>query len=107
MLQQEAKGRDKSFAEFADNKIGILLESDYFWRSVVEPNKGVAKMADRNSAVGWALIPAKNSGSGVGKQDYVSMSGGSIRIINPNSKFPQQAWELLQFINSYDAASGF
>ena len=36
-LQQEAKGRDKSFAEFAADKIGILLESDYFWRSVVEP----------------------------------------------------------------------
>jgi multiple sugar transport system substrate-binding protein len=103
LMQQEAKGRDRSFAEFADNKIGILLESDYFWRSVVEPNKGVAKMADRNTAVGWALIPAKTSGAGVSRQDYVSMSGGSIRIVNPNSKFPQQAWELLQFMNSYDA----
>ena len=37
VLQREAKGRDKSFAEFAANKIGILLEGDYFWRSVVEP----------------------------------------------------------------------
>ena len=103
VLQQEAKGRDKSFAEFADNKIGILLESDYFWRSVVEPNKGVAKMGDRNTAVGWALVPAKTSGSGVGGQDFVSMSGGAIRIVNPNSKFPQQAWELLEFMNSFDA----
>ncbi|MFL6143459.1 MAG: extracellular solute-binding protein [Labedaea sp.] len=103
LLQQEAKGRDKSFAEFADNKIGILLESDYFWRSVVEPTKGVAKMADRNSAVGWAMVPARSSGAGVGGQDYVSMSGGSVRVVNPNSKFPQQAWELLQFMNSFDA----
>jgi multiple sugar transport system substrate-binding protein len=103
LMQQEAKGRDKSFAEFADNKIGILLESDYFWRSVVEPNKGVAKMADRNTAVGWALIPARTSGAGVGGQDYVSMSGGAIRIVNPNSQYPQQAWELLQFINSAEA----
>jgi multiple sugar transport system substrate-binding protein len=103
LLQQEAKGRDKSFAEFAENKIGILLESDYFWRSVVEPTKGVAKMADRNTAVGWAMVPARAPGSGVGNQDFVSMSGGSIRIINPNSKFPQQAWELLQFMNSFDA----
>ncbi len=103
LLQQEAKGRDKSFAEFADNKIGILLESDYFWRSVVEPKAGVAKMADRDTAVGWAKIPARTAGSGVGGQDFVSMSGGSIRVVNPNSKYPQQAWELLQFMNSFDA----
>ena len=70
---------------------------------MVEPTKGVAKMADRNSAVGWALIPARTSGSGVGGQDFVSMSGGSIRVINPNTKYPQQAWELLEFMNSFDA----
>ncbi|MFC5101725.1 extracellular solute-binding protein [Kibdelosporangium philippinense] len=103
LLQQEAKGRDKSFAQFADNKIGILLESDYFWRAVVNPANGVAKMADRDTAVGWAKIPAERAGSGVGGQDFVSMSGGGIRIVNPNSKFPQQAWELLQFMNSFDA----
>jgi multiple sugar transport system substrate-binding protein len=103
LIQQEAKGRDKSFALFAENKIGILLESDYFWRSVVEPTKGVAKMADRDTAVGWALVPARTAGAGVGGQDYVSMSGGAIRVINPKTQFPQQAWELLQFMNSYDA----
>jgi multiple sugar transport system substrate-binding protein len=103
LLQQEAKGRDKSFSQFADNKIGILLESDYFWRAVVQPNSGVAKMADRDSAIGWAMIPAKQAGAGVGGQDFVSMSGGSIRVINPNSKYPRQAWELLQFMNSFDA----
>jgi multiple sugar transport system substrate-binding protein len=102
VLQREAKGRDKSFAEFAANKIGILLESDYFWRSVVEPKEGVAKMADRDSAVGWALIPASKPGGGVKNQDFVSMSGGGATVINPNTKFPQQAWELLQFMNSAD-----
>jgi multiple sugar transport system substrate-binding protein len=103
LMQQEAKGRDRSFAQFAENKIGILLESDYFWRSVVEPTKGVAKMADRNAAVGWALVPARTSGAGVGGQDFVSMSGGAIRVVNPNTKYPQQAWELLQFMNSFEA----
>ncbi len=100
VLQREAKGRDKSFAEFAANKIGILLESDYFWRSVVEPKAGVAKMADRDAAVGWALIPASKPGAGVKGQDFVSMSGGGATVINPNTKFPQQAWEFLQFMNS-------
>jgi multiple sugar transport system substrate-binding protein len=28
------------------------------------------------------------------------MSGGGAVAINPNTKFPQQAWELLQFMNS-------
>jgi multiple sugar transport system substrate-binding protein len=100
ILQREAKGRDKSFAEFAANKVGILLEGDYFWRSVVEPKDGVAKMADRNAAVGYALIPASKPGAGVKGQDFVSMSGGGATVINPSTKFPQQAWELLQFMNS-------
>lgn len=103
VLAQEAKGRDKSFEEFSQNKIGMLFESDYFWRSVVEPTIGVAKMADRDSAVGWAKIPAMAPGKGVGKQDFVSMSGGSVRVINPKTKYPKQAWELLQFMNSAQA----
>ncbi|ANZ42007.1 ABC transporter substrate-binding protein [Lentzea guizhouensis] len=103
VLQQEAKGRDRSFTLFSENRIGILLESDYFWRSVVEPKNGVAKMADRDSAVGWALVPARQAGAGVGGQDFVSMSGGGVRVINPNTKYPRQAWELMQFLNSAEA----
>jgi multiple sugar transport system substrate-binding protein len=99
-LQQEAKGRDKSFAEFAAGKIGILAEGDYFWRSVVNPSNGIAKMADRDSAVGYAMIPAKQPGAGIRGQDFVSMSGGGVRVLNPNSKFPSQAWELLSFMHS-------
>ncbi|GLZ31742.1 sugar ABC transporter substrate-binding protein [Lentzea sp. NBRC 105346] len=100
VLQQEAKGRDRSFQLFAENKIGILLEGDYFWRSVVNPKTGVAKMADRDTAVGWAKIPARKPGGGVGRQDFVSMSGGGVRVINPNTKYPKQAWEFMQFLNS-------
>jgi multiple sugar transport system substrate-binding protein len=103
VLQQEAKGRDKSFELFAQNKIGMLFESDYFWRSVVAPDVGVAKMADRDTAVGWAKIPAQTPGAGVDGQDFVSMSGGAIRVINPKTEYPQQAWELLRFMNSAEA----
>ncbi|MFC0506772.1 extracellular solute-binding protein [Micromonospora costi] len=99
-LQQEAKGRDKSFAEFAAGKIGILAEGDYFWRSVVNPDGGIAKMADRDTTVGYAMIPAKQPGAGIRGQDFVSMSGGGVRVLNPNSKFPSQAWELLSFMHS-------
>jgi multiple sugar transport system substrate-binding protein len=103
VLQQDAKGRDKSFQAFAEGKMAILLESDYFWRGVVEPTQGVAKMADRGEAVGYTLIPAMKAGGGIRGQDYVSMSGGTGHVLNPGSKFPQQAWELLQFMNSKEA----
>ncbi|MBV8933622.1 MAG: extracellular solute-binding protein [Kutzneria sp.] len=102
-LQQEAKGRDKSFQEFADGKIGILGESDYFWRSVINPKGGTAPMADRDTAVGYALIPAQAPGKGLRGSDFVSYSGGSVRIINRNTKYPDQAFDLLAFMNSADA----
>jgi multiple sugar transport system substrate-binding protein len=102
-LQQEAKGRDKSFQEFAAGRIGILLESDYFWRSVVEPTDGIAPMPNRDQVVGYAKIPAQQPGKGRGGQDFVSMSGGSVRALNPATEYPQQAWQLLQFMNSAEA----
>ncbi|WP_240506299.1 extracellular solute-binding protein [Thermoactinospora rubra] len=102
-LQQEAKGRDKSFAQFAEGKIGILAESDYFWRSVVEPQAGIAKMADRDQVVGYAKIPAKQPGAGIRGQDFVSMSGGAVRVLNPFTKNGKLAWELLSFMHSKEA----
>ncbi|MDH2430657.1 extracellular solute-binding protein [Sphaerisporangium sp. TRM90804] len=102
-LQQEAQGRDKSFQRFAEGEIGVLLEGDYFWRAVVEPKAGVAPMPDRDEVVGYALIPAKEPGSGVRGQDFVSMSGGAVRALNPNAENPGLAWELLSFMHSAEA----
>ncbi|WP_141584911.1 extracellular solute-binding protein [Actinomadura sp. WMMA1423] len=99
-LQQEAKGRDKSFEEFAAGKIGILFEGDYFWRDVLNPKTGVAKMKTRDQDVGYALIPAVSPGRGLRGQSFVSMSGGAVTVLNPNTKYPQQAFELLAFMNS-------
>ncbi|WP_117212230.1 extracellular solute-binding protein [Allorhizocola rhizosphaerae] len=103
VLQQDAKGRDKSFQAFAEGRMAILLEGDYFWRGVVEPQKGIAKMADRNDKVGYAKIPAIRPSAGIRGQSFVSMSGGGGHVLNPASKFKQQAWELLQFMNGKDA----
>lgn len=102
-LQQDPNGRDESFTAFSHDKLGILLESDYLWRSVICPDKAVCNatmMAGRNTDVGYALIPAEKPGAGVGGQDYVSMSGGGGDTINPNTKYPQQAWDLLSFMYS-------
>ncbi|MCC5578652.1 extracellular solute-binding protein [Microtetraspora sp. AC03309] len=104
-LQQEAQGRDKSFARFAEGKIGILAEGDYFWRAVIEPTAGVAPMANRDADVGYALIPAARPGAGIRGQDAVSMSGGAVRVLNPFSKNPKLAWELLSFMHSAEATA--
>ncbi|WP_163542596.1 extracellular solute-binding protein [Occultella kanbiaonis] len=105
VLQQEAAGRDTSFAQFAAGEIGILLEGDYFWRSVINPAEGVgtAPMANRDEVVGYTRIPAQEPGSGINGQDFVSMSGGTGRVLNPNSDNPELAWELLAFMNSAEA----
>jgi multiple sugar transport system substrate-binding protein len=105
ILQQDAQGRDKSFQAFAAGKIAVLFEGDYFWRDVVEPAKGIAKMADRDQTVGYALIPAVRPGAGVRGQDFVSMSGGSGFVLNPATDYPKQAWELLKFLNSKEAVT--
>ena len=99
-LQLAAKGRDESFGAFAQGKIGVLAEGDYFWRSVINPNGGDAPMATRDSDVGWAFIPAMAPGKGVGGADYASMSGGGGYFLNPSTPYPQQAWELLTFMSS-------
>ncbi len=103
VLQKEAKGRDKSFQMFADGKLGMLLESDYLWRDVIDPADGIAPMKNRDSDVGYAKIPAQKPGAGVQGQDFVSMSGGAAQVINPSTDYPQQAWELMQFMASAKA----
>ncbi|MDF2708831.1 extracellular solute-binding protein [Nonomuraea muscovyensis] len=102
-LQQDAKGRDKSFQRFAEGEVGILMEGDYFWRGVVNPKDGIAKMDDRDQSVGYALIPAIEPGKGIRGQDFVSMSGGALRTVNPHSKHPKEAFELLAFTLSPEA----
>ena len=104
-LQQEAKGRDKSFAGFAGGRVAVLAESDYFWRSVIEPTAGVAPMKDRDQVVGYARFPAKAPGAGIRGQDHVSMSGGAVRVLNPFSKNPTLAWQLLAFLHSAEATT--
>ncbi len=103
-LQLPSDARDKSFAEFAAGKIGILLESNYLWDAVINPTGGIDPMKNRDQAVGWALIPAMTAGSGVGAQNYVSISGGGGNVINPGSKYPNQAWQLITFMSSQAAA---
>ena len=104
-IQLAAKGRDQSFLEFSQKKIGILLEGDYLWRSVINPKGGIDPEADRDTNIGYSLIPAMTPGSGIKGQDFVSISGGGGSVLNPNTKAPAEAWALLSFMSSKDAVT--
>lgn len=106
-LQIQSDGRDRSFEAFADGQVAILAEGDYFWRGVVNPDGGIAPMDDRDEVVGYARIPAQSPGAGVNDQDFVSMSGGGGRVLNPSTAHPAEAWELLAFMNSEEAVLEF
>jgi multiple sugar transport system substrate-binding protein len=100
-------GRNESFKAFSEGKLAMIIEGDYLWRGVINPVSGNFKMADRNTNVGFAKIPAQTPKSGVDGQSFMSMSGGSGYALNPNSANKATAWELLQFINSKEPVSTF
>ena len=101
-LQEDQNGRAESFADFAMGKIGILVESDYLWRSIICPDVATCSstaMPDRNSTVGFALIPSQNGGKDV------SLSGGGGWLLSPGTKYPQQSWDLMTYMNSAQAVT--
>ncbi|WP_166355716.1 extracellular solute-binding protein [Phytoactinopolyspora limicola] len=103
LLQQEAAGRDNSFLMFSEGEIGMLIEGDYLWRAVINPGSDLAPMENRDEVIGWAKIPAREPGAGIDGQDFVSMSGGGGRVLNPNTESPEVAWRLMEFLDSPEA----
>jgi len=101
-MQLLAQGRDQSFAAFRDGRVMILGEGDWFWRSVVAPGSEWEPPGGRNAVVRWAPFPAQAPGKGYGGADFVSISGGTGYVLNPYSRNPELAWELLSFMFSTD-----
>lgn len=87
-------GRDLSFEAFANGTVGMLVEGDFLWRSVLIEG-GTFPMATRDDSVGFALMPAQEPGSGYNGQDLVTVSGGTGYVLNSNTEHPQEAWALL------------
>jgi len=100
--QQVKSGRDSSFQAFSEGKVAMLVEGDYLWRSILIPVGGGFPMATRDESVGFAKMPAQEAGKGYNGQDFVTISGGTAFVINPNSAAPKEAWELLKFMYSTD-----
>jgi multiple sugar transport system substrate-binding protein len=101
-----ADGRNQSFANFRDGKTALLVEGDYFWRSVTAEGSEFA-VPDRDNVVGWAKMPAEEAGKGLRGQDFVTISGGTGFVLNPATKNPAEAWALLSFMNSADMLNAF
>lgn len=100
--QLTQNGRDQSFEDFSQGKIAMLVEGDYLWRGPLAPATGDFGIENRNDVVSFAKFPAVDPGMGYNGQDFVTISGGTGYILNPNTAHPQEAWELLSFMFSKD-----
>lgn len=105
-MQLLQDGRNRSFVEFRDGNVGMLVEGDWFWRSVIAPGSETG-IENRNEIVSWAKMPAKEPGAGYNGQDFVTISGGTGWVINPNTKNAAEAWALLSYMSSEDPARAF
>lgn len=101
-----ADGRNRSFANFRDGKTAMLVEGDWFYRSVTAPGAEF-EVKDRDSVMSWKKMPAQAPGEGFNGQDFVSISGGTGYVINPNTDSPQEAWKFLSFMMSQEQMTAF
>lgn len=104
--QLTANGRDQSFEDFSNGQVAMLVEGDFFWRGPLAPETGNFPMENRDEVVKFAYMPAQEPGAGFNGQDFVTISGGTGYIINPNTEHPQEAWELLTYMFSREALEG-
>ncbi|KRD60412.1 extracellular solute-binding protein [Ensifer sp. ENS10] len=101
-----ADGRNRTFANFRDGKTAMLVEGDWFYRSVTAPGAEFA-VADRDNTMTWKKMPAAAPGKGLRGQDFVTMSGGTGFVINPHTDAPVESWALLSFMNSKEQLDAF
>jgi len=60
-----------------------------------------------DDVVGYAKIPAKSPGASFRGQDFVNQSGGWNYTIAHNSKNPELAWELIEFLSETERQAGY
>lgn len=94
-------GRDLSFEAFSNGTVGMLIEGDYFWRSVLNAT-GNFPMENRDARVNFVMMPSEEPGAGWRGQDFVTASGGTGYTINPNTEHPAEAWALLTYMFSVE-----
>jgi multiple sugar transport system substrate-binding protein len=102
-FQLTEDGRNASFLAMQEGQIGIYIEGDYLWRSIMNPNNTDYGIDNRDEIVAWAQMPAIEAAQGYRGQDYITISGGNGYVINPNTTYPQESWELMQVIGGREA----
>ncbi|MCA9905973.1 MAG: extracellular solute-binding protein, partial [Anaerolineae bacterium] len=105
-FQLAQNGRDLSFESFSQGNTAMLVEGDYFWRSIVVPG-GDFGMDNRDDVVSFAPMPAEEPGIGYNGQDFVTISGGTGYSLNPNTAHPAEAWAVLACMFSQDSLIGY
>ncbi|MCL4247725.1 MAG: extracellular solute-binding protein [Anaerolineae bacterium] len=105
-FQLAQNGRDLSFESFSQGNTAMLVEGDYFWRSIVVPG-GNFGMDNRDEVVRFAPMPAEEPGMGYNGQDFVTISGGTGYSLNPNTAHPAEAWGVLACMFSQESLEGF
>ncbi|SIQ22857.1 extracellular solute-binding protein [Halanaerobium kushneri] len=98
-LQVSLNARDKTFEQYKNNEIAMLVEGIWFWTSVIKPDAAWG-IKHRDSKIGWAAMPAQEPKAGINEQDYVSISGGTGWVPSPSTDNRELTWELLKFLNS-------
>ena len=81
---------------------GEVSEADV----VTKPGSEFA-VKNRDQVMGWAKMPAEQPGKGIRGQDFVTASGGTGWVLNPNTSHPQLSWDLLAFMNGKAARDAF
>ncbi|MFI6818009.1 extracellular solute-binding protein [Nonomuraea sp. NPDC050328] len=102
-LAERLDAPDLARSRFAAGKSAIHLDTDALWHTVLDPARGTRPLPGREAAVGYALLPAQRPGGGLRGQDHVSLSTGTLRVLNPATRDRAAAWKLLTFLHSAPA----
>jgi multiple sugar transport system substrate-binding protein len=101
-FQLTENGRNDAFEAFSNGTLAMYVEGDFLWRGPIGPG-GDFEMENRDEVVSFALMPAMEPGAGNNGQDFVTISGGTGFVMNPNTEHPQEAWQLLTYMFSKEA----
>jgi multiple sugar transport system substrate-binding protein len=101
-FQLTANGREDAFAAFSEGTLAMYVEGDFLWRGPIATG-GNYPLENRDEVVDFALMPAIEPGAGINGQDFVTISGGTGYVLNPNTANPQEAWQLLTYMFSLEA----
>jgi len=82
--------------------LAMLVTWDGVWYDAANPQheRYIPEPPGRDAVLGYCKWPAKEPGSGIRGQDFVTISGGWAMAINSRCQHPEIAFEFLKFVHS-------